>query len=386
MSIHPLTLIISISILLSALVTPLFNPFFRWKRSARKYRTENDNAAIATPLQPVSIVITAHDQPEELARNLSSIINQEYSTDFQVIVVIEKGDNETEDILKRYADNKHLYTTFIPDSSRYMSRKKLAVTLGVKAARYEWIVLIEPFCVPVSSKWLETLARNFRDDKHLVIGYNGFEIETPDYYKFERLRLFCYTAQEAIKSTAYRGCGHSVSFRKSDFMEANGYSGNLHLLRGEYDFIVNKYARRGTTVVETAEEAWLREESPTPKTWRNNHLFYLETRKFLQRTAIHRLLYNLDIWLIYINFIAICSGFTYGIIVNDWIINIAAGVALLITVIVRIFFAHQVTMQFKENIALWKIIPYELSMIWHSFANRMRYSSADKNDFTSHKL
>jgi len=68
---------------------------------------------------------------------------------------------------------------------------------------------------------------------------------------------------------------------------------------------VNKYARRGTTVVETAEEAWLREESPTPKTWRNNHLFYLETRKFLQRTAVHRLLYNLDIWLIYINFIAI---------------------------------------------------------------------------------
>ncbi|WP_025065716.1 glycosyltransferase [Hoylesella enoeca] len=386
MIIQPTTLIISISIILLAFVTPFFNPFFRWKRIVRRSKPENENDTTNESLPPVSIVITTHDNAQELVRNLSSIINQDYPTDFQVIVVMEKGDNETEDVLKRYADNKHLYTTFIPDSSRYMSRKKLAVTLGVKAAKHEWIVLMEAFCVPTSEKWLETLAHNFQNDKHLVIGYTGFDDETPDYYKFERLRTFCYTAREAIKGTTYRSCGHCVSFRKSDFMAANGYSGNLHLIRGEYDFLVNKYAQRGTTGVETAEEAWLREESPSLKTWRNDHLFYLETRKFLKRSRLHRALYNIDMWLMYGNYVAICVAFTYGIIDDDWVINASAGAALLITLVTRTIFAHQVTTQFNENIGFWKIIPYELSLIWHSATNRLRYLSADKNDFTSHKL
>ncbi|MBP5712258.1 MAG: hypothetical protein J6W77_04550 [Prevotella sp.] len=85
----------------------------------------------------ISILITAHDNAMELDNHLPTLLSQDYPGIFEVIVVAEKGDGSTEDVLKRYLNNRLLYYTFIPDSSRYMSRKKLMITLGVKAARYE---------------------------------------------------------------------------------------------------------------------------------------------------------------------------------------------------------------------------------------------------------
>ena len=87
---------------------------------------------------PITIIFTPHDNAQELAKNLPLYLNQDYPADFQVIVVAPQNDHETSDVLKRFASNSHLYTTFIPESSRYMSKKKLAITLGVKAAKYDW--------------------------------------------------------------------------------------------------------------------------------------------------------------------------------------------------------------------------------------------------------
>ena len=76
-------------------------------------------------------------------------LRQQYAADYQVIVVCQSTDGETQDFLKRTAaENPHLYYTYIPESSRYMTRKKLQITLGVKAAKHEWIILTEPNCRP----------------------------------------------------------------------------------------------------------------------------------------------------------------------------------------------------------------------------------------------
>lgn len=86
-------------------------------------------------LPPISIIITPHENARELEENLPLFLEQDYPSDFKVIVVAWKSDSDDEDVLKRYSSNPHLYTTYIPDSSRYMSRKKLAITLRLKPPR-----------------------------------------------------------------------------------------------------------------------------------------------------------------------------------------------------------------------------------------------------------
>ena len=79
---------------------------------------------------PVSIIVTPHDKAYELDQHLPLLLEQDYPAPFRIIVVFWRGESETDDVLKKYAANPHLYATYIPDSSRYMSRKKLAITVG----------------------------------------------------------------------------------------------------------------------------------------------------------------------------------------------------------------------------------------------------------------
>lgn len=149
MIINETTLIISILVLLLAFVAPLCSPYFRFRRDLRRLITTtevsdeeeivetaedvassqpNDNTAndIQTTEPPnITVLVTVHEQAKELAKHLPALLEQEYEGAFEVVVVAEQGDQETEMVLKRFANNPHLYATFVPTSSRYMSRKNL---------------------------------------------------------------------------------------------------------------------------------------------------------------------------------------------------------------------------------------------------------------------
>src|SRR3712207_1211649 len=163
-----------------AIATPFISPFFRKVRLSDKTYEPRDWECV-----PVSVVISVHNAAEALERNIGAWLSQDYPADYQLIVVADEGDSATDDILKRYADDPHLQSTFVPKSSRYMSRKKLAITLGVKAARHEWIVLTEAFSRPATDKYLLTMARNFDANHNLVIGYSQYDSCTRPYYRYE---------------------------------------------------------------------------------------------------------------------------------------------------------------------------------------------------------
>ena len=155
-SIDNFTIISSAVLLVVAVVSSFFSPYLRF--SKRKWeKNGSTNAEGAESLPPLSVILAPHDEPEAIARNLPAIMSQKYPAGFQIIVVVEEGEGETEDMLKRFQQQLDkepsdcsLYITYIPQSSRYVSRKKLAMTLGVKAAKTEWLVMTEPTSKPAS--------------------------------------------------------------------------------------------------------------------------------------------------------------------------------------------------------------------------------------------
>jgi len=127
---------------------------------------------IDTELPPISIIIPTHDNFSELQRNLPIFLRQQYAGSYQVIVVADKGDHETENLMKRLmSEYNNLYATYLPDSSRYMSRIKLAITLGVKAAKTDWISITDPTCRPADEFWLASWGQNMTDDTDFVMGF-----------------------------------------------------------------------------------------------------------------------------------------------------------------------------------------------------------------------
>lgn len=157
--------------------------------------------------------------------------------------------------LDETSSNCSIYVTSIPKSSRYVSRKKLAMTLGVKAAKTEWLLLTESTVNPASDTWLQTMAENCTDDNSLVVGYGAFDDEVSAFKRFERLNSSYYLMREAANGNAYAAMAPNIMIRKSEFMEQDGFRGNLNLIHGEYDFLVNKYSEQGRVALETRDDA-----------------------------------------------------------------------------------------------------------------------------------
>ncbi len=379
MIISTTTIIAGAVVFLLAVLGSLINPFLRSLRFQKTETAENQ--------PPVSILITAHDNLAELERNLPMFLRQQYAADYQVIVVCQSTDGETQDFLKRTAaENPHLYYTYIPESSRYMSRKKLQITLGVKAAKHEWIILTEPNCRPSNDKWLQTMVRQCQDPNHLVLGYVALDEETKSVRRFDSIRKAYYVLRRAQQTYGYRSHMPNVAFRKSDFMKEQGYQGNLEYVRGEYDFLVNKYALCGDTATELDCDAWLIREAPSNKSWHNAHLYLQASRKSLERAGSMRTLMFFDHLMPHLSLIATLAVAAYSILMKNWILTGCAGFSFLLLFIVRMLIANKAIKHFDDGIAMFKLPFFEYGIIWRNLATKLRYWRADKNDFTSHKL
>ena len=405
------TIIISAVLIIIALLTSFLNPFFRkvrieeydipnqTKRNEDTYNEvnkveENKEMGVDTDiineqvitLPPITIILTPHDNAQELIKNLPVYLNQNYPADYQLIVVAPKNDYETSDILKRFASNKRLYTTFIPESSRYMSKKKLAITLGVKAAKYDWVIMADICCAPISNNWLQAIARNCKEKKELVVGYTRYEQDTPAYRQFERHYLAHYHMHEYQHNKAYACPFNALAFRKSHFLQEEGFRGNLKYIRGEYDFMVNKYAKENNLAFENSFEGTLIEEVPTEKIWVGSHLFYMENRQHMERTSRHRILPYIDQIALHGNYLLQCIALTGSLLFSTWTISAAVGLSLIITVFIRLIIGKKALKRFDINIPAWKIIPYEIAIAWNHLGYKLKYHRADKYDFISHKL
>lgn len=380
MQLDNIDIIISAILLVSAFVTPFANPFFR------KIKKHEDSKGM-NAMPQLSVVIYACDNAEELKRNLPVLLSQNYQAGFEVIIVVDdKTEHETNCILEQYSNNPNLYTTFLPKTSRYMSRRKLAVTIGVKAANHEWVLLTDAGCKPLSDKWLYTMARNCDDDTNIVIGYSNYSGYAKSYHRFERLRDELYCMRQAQAGIAFRSGSNNIMFRKSDFMNGRGFEGNLKYLRGEYDFIVNKYAREGGTAIELCQEAWVEEDAPTKKAWKDRHLFYRENRRHLSNGTILRLMHTMDNMAMYVNYALIMVFAAYSFVSKNVFVGVVCVFALFITILLRTFIAAKVLKRFNARTGLWKTVFHELNLLVHGITYSIMYKLSDKNDFICHKI
>ena len=132
MTISLTTIITGAVVVLLAILGSLINPFLRSLRFPDNAENEENPAEEETDptaettakeeeeslesREPISVIITAHDNLYELEHNLQMFLQQKYPADYQVIVVCQSTDGETQDYLKRMAaENSHLYYTYIPE-------------------------------------------------------------------------------------------------------------------------------------------------------------------------------------------------------------------------------------------------------------------------------
>lgn len=381
MIIDQLTLIVGIIVILLAIAASLASPFLRKIKINESDNNEDEN------IIPVSIIIPAHDEATDLARNLPAFLNQDYKGDFKIIVIADKNDRDTEDLMNRLmTENKNLYATYLPESSRYMSRKKLAITIGIKAAKTDWVIVTDPCCKPADEKWLSSFTQNMKSGTDFVMGYTSLDNNTRKSWRFEHVLIANNRLSSAQRGKAWATNCQNIAFHKEQFMKEEGFRGNLQLLRGEYDFLVNKYAKNMNTAVDARRSSWLYEDEPTRKTWHNKNIFFRASRKLLVGHNANRLCMFLCNMLLHLSLIISLAVIIFSAIQQNWLLLGAGCFSLLLMIITRTIIANKAIKQLDEDIPASMMFFSEFKLAWNNIRYKMSYIHADKNDFTSHKL
>ena len=144
--------------------------FCLYLRPLLRISKKEKSAFLPTDTPPVSVVVIALNKGAEFIRNIEKILAQQYPC-FEVIVVIDNADKDVEDELKllMHTDSRVRYT-FVPHETKSVSRRKLALIIALKAARYDWILQTEYSCYPSSDKWMARMVNARTESTEIVLG------------------------------------------------------------------------------------------------------------------------------------------------------------------------------------------------------------------------
>ncbi len=267
--------------------------YFRYLNGVLRYRTriKNNKVGFLSEQPPVSVIICAKDEAENLRKFLPFVLQQDYP-DFEVIVINDGSTDETDILLKDLCEKyTNLRTTFVPVEAKNISTKKLGLTLGIKAAKNDWLLFTDADCMPEDKTWITNMARNFTDKTDFVLGYGAYLHKKGLLNKlitFDTLFIALQYMGMAVNKKPYMGVGRNLAYRKETFFAHKGFASTLQLASGDDDLMVNKASNASNTRVElSADSITWSEPNTTYRGWffqKERHLsvssFYSEASKF----------------------------------------------------------------------------------------------------------
>lgn len=240
---------------------------------------------------PVSVVVCAHDEFENLRELIPQLLSQDYP-EFEVIIVNDRSNDHTFDYL-REATQEHprLRMVNVKDTPERVNGKKYGITLGIKAAAYEWILLTDADCRPQGPNWIRTMSAHFLDDANFVLGFSPYVRQPGFLNRFIRFETILTAIQYFAfgwLGNPYMGVGRNLAYRKSLFLEQKGFNNFLHVTGGDDDLFVNMHARGRNTRLELAPESQV--HSLPKLTW---HAYYEQKVRHLSVGKRYRFAHRL---------------------------------------------------------------------------------------------
>ena len=234
---------------------------------------------------PVSIIICARDEDENLARNLPGVLVQNYNTTHEVIVVNDNSVDDSKYILAElHKTFKKLQVIELEQEAKMIAGKKFPLSIGIKEAKHEIVLLTDADCVPASEHWLFKMQNAFTDDVEIVLGYGAYQKLPGLLNKIIRFETF-HTALQylsyAIAGMPYMGVGRNLAYRKNLFFQNKGFSSINHIPSGDDDLFINQVASKKNTTVSLAPESFtLSMPKQSWKDWKRQKNRHYSTGKF----------------------------------------------------------------------------------------------------------
>lgn len=284
--------------------------------------------------KPLSVIVCARNEIVNLMEYLPSLMAQHYP-EFEVVVVNDRSWDGTEEFLEQMEKKySNLKVVKILDNDKFIAGKKFAVTMGIKAAKHEWLVFTDADSTPASDQWLMDMQQPEDENTEIVLGYSPYIKRRGLLNALIRFETF-FTAVNylsfALKGMPYMGVGRNMAYKKALFFKNKGFAAHMHIPSGDDDLFVNAHANRSNTAIRIHPDSHVWSEPN--RTW----VGYLKQKKRhfgagKMYKAKHKFILSLQI---------IFQFLFYGFIIASMFLSreaqYVAGGILLLSIIIKSF-------------------------------------------------
>ena len=316
---------------------------------------------------PVSVIVCAHDEEKNLRELIPVLLNQDYP-EFEVIIVDDRSNDSTFDFLiAETAKDHRLRMVHVNRTPPHVDSKKYALTLGIKAARFEWLLFTDADCRPAGNSWISLMSAHFHDATHFVLAYSpylkmkGF---LNAFIRFDTLITAIQYLSFAMLGNPYMGVGRNLAYRRSRFLEVKGFNDMLGITGGDDDLFVNRYARgKNTSVcIEPASQT-----TSKPKTTLGNFLH--QKVRHLSVGRHYRFGHRLLLGLFMISWLGVWATVIPVLLAGEYYIG---GSLIIFRIILVILTVHLAAKRFGYAFELWLVPPLDFIYAFYYLVTGLR--------------
>ncbi|MEE9408230.1 MAG: glycosyltransferase [Polaribacter sp.] len=214
---------------------------------------------------PVSVIICAKNEAENLQKFLPLILKQKYDT-YQVVLINDASTDKTLEVMQSFTrEHKNIKIIDVENIEAFWGNKKYALTLGIKAAQYDHLLFTDADCKPVSKNWIYEMTQNFTSEKTIVLGYGKYKKEklfVNLFVRFETLLTAIQYFSYARMGAPYMGVGRNLAYHRSEFFNVKGFINHMYIKSGDDDLFIQDAANKENTVIYTSEKSFTESEAP----------------------------------------------------------------------------------------------------------------------------
>ena len=251
---------------------------------------------ITSQTHPVSVIICARDEAANLAKNLPGSLVQQYTTTHEVIVVDDNSFDDSRYLLEEFQKTfKQLHVVELKQEAKLITGKKFPLSIGIKTAKYEVVLLTDADCLPASEFWIEKMQETYDDGTEIVLGYGAYYKKNGLLNKLVRWETF-HTALQyfsyALAGLPYMGVGRNLSYKKTIFFRHKGFSAHNNIPSGDDDLFINTAATKRNTKINIDEDTFtLSDPVTTWSQWMKQKTRHYTTGKYYK--PLHKFLLGL---------------------------------------------------------------------------------------------
>jgi len=299
-------------------------PARRLRKERKAKHQEEPNTAGELP--GVSVILCAHNESENLRHYLQALLTQDWPK-YEVIVVDDGSQDSTREVIESYAvQDPRLRFTFVPTDARVGSTKKLGLTLGAKAAQYDYLLLTDADCVPECKEWIRSMVSGFdvqsdngQSGTEIVLGYGAYFAEKGEINRLVRYdTLFngLHYLGAALCGHPYMGVGRNLAYRKSLFFRSGGFTRQMTSRSGDDDLFVNHVATKQNTAVVMRPESytWSLSKRTLKEWWQQKRRHLSVSPQYKTSTKVRLMLEPLTRGLMYAMVLITVIGYRLSVI------------------------------------------------------------------------